>query len=146
MWVTTKPQIPAEIMDEDNLINGEGYQISLNKEWKKVSPYKEESLLKRSLTGTKFINKSLNSSIIILMVPNGKSGDDYSLYEFSKSATQNYKIRSTSVYTMGENFNQLIEHSCQNKTFLLLLDCPKNIYEENKRLFESIIKSFYIDC
>jgi len=145
-WITTKPQIPTEIFNDGSVTDREKYSISLDKEWQKFPGYTEEILLKQSLTGTKFLNKKFNSGIIIMEIPAGKSGEDYSFYNFSKPPSGSYKIRSTSIYTIDKNYNQLIEHSCGDKKYLLLFECPKNIYEQNKKMFDEIINSFFIEC
>jgi hypothetical protein len=145
-WITTKPQIPTEIFNDGSVTDREKYSISLDKEWQKFPGYTEEILLKQSLTGTKFLNKKFNSGIIIMEIPAGKSGEDYSFYNFSKPPSGSYKIRSTSIYTIDNNYNQLIEHSCGDKNYLLLFECPKNIYEQNKKMFDEIINSFFIEC
>lgn len=145
-WITTKPQIPANTFGDEKINYGDGYQISLRGDWQKVAPYTESTLLKENLTGTRFTNTNLNSSITVLMIPKGKSGEEYALYSFSNTTDGKYKIRSTEVYSMGDNFNQVIEHSCGDNKFLLLIDSPKTIFEQNKQVFEEIISSFLIDC
>jgi len=145
-WITTKPQIPANMLDDGNIRNGEGYHISLDSEWVDISSFVEDKLLKKRLTGTKFFNKSLNSSFTILEIPKGETGENFSLYNFDQLTTSKYKIRSTPIYTMGKNFNQLFEHSCSEKKYLLLFECPKNIYKQNKKMFDEIINSFFIEC
>jgi hypothetical protein len=145
-WVTTKPQIASDLFSENNLTYGEGFQISLTDEWQKISPYTEENLLKKNLSGIKYFNKGLNASIIILALPEGQNAENYSSQNLSQNVGGKYSIRSTTRFTRGNNYNQVIEHSCENKKFLFLLDCPKNNYDRNKRLFDDIINSFFIDC
>ena len=145
-WVTTKPQIASDLFSENNLTYGEGFQISLTDEWQKIYPYTEVNLLKKNLSGIKFFNKNLNASIIILPSPEGQTAENYSPNNLNQTVSGKYSIRSTALYTRGNNYNQLIEHSCEQKKFLFLLDCPKNNYDRNKRLFDDIINSFFIDC
>ncbi len=74
------------------------------------------------------------------------TAEDYSLYPFGSYIGGSYKKRSTGNYTMDKNYNQLIEHSCGDKKYLLLLDCPKKIYEQNKSTLDKIVNSFMIEC
>ncbi len=145
-WITTKPQIPANSLSDENKMFGDGYQISLRGNWQKVAPFTETILLKENLAGTKYTNTNLNSSITVFMLPKGKTGEDYALYNFVDLTTSDYKIRATELYTMDKNYNQLFEHSCGNKKFLLLIDSPIEVYQQNKKNFTDIINSFLIDC
>ena len=142
-WITTKPQIPAGNLDDNPHPK---FTIDLNEEWVKLSPYNEDKLLKSSLTGTKYLNSKLKAAFTVFEVPSGKSGEEYSLYPFGSYTGDSYRKRSTEIYTMDKNYNQLFEHSCGNKKYLLLFDCPKNIFNQNKKLFDQILKSFSIDC
>jgi len=142
-WIITKPQIPAGMLDDSSLPE---YDIDLNDDWTKQSGFTEDKLLKSSLTGIKYFHNNLKVAFTIFKIPSGKSGVDYSLYAFKGYSGGNYKKRSTEIYTMDKNYNQLFEHSCGEKKYLLLFDCPKNIYDQNKDLFDIIIKSFKIDC
>ena len=142
-WVITKPQIPAENFDNNALLE---FYIDLNEEWVKVPNYNEDKLLKSSLTGIKYYNDQLKAAITVFEIPSGKTGEDYSLYPFSTSTGDSYKKRSTGNYTMDKNFNQLLEHSCGDKKYLLLFDSPKKIYDQNKRKLDTILNSFTIDC
>jgi hypothetical protein len=142
-WVITKPQIPAEYFENIALLE---FNIDLNEEWVKVPKYSEDKLLKSILTGIKYFNDELKAAITIFEIPSGKSAEDYSLYPFGNFIGDGYKKRSTGNYTMDKNYNQLLEHSCGDKKYLLLFDCPKKIYEKNKSKLDKIINSFTIDC
>lgn len=145
-WITTKPQIASDLFNENRLTYGEGFQISLTDDWQKISPYNEVNLLKKNLSGIKFFNKNLNTSIIILSLPEGQTAENYSRNNLTQTISGKYSIRSTALFPRGNNYNRIIEHSCDQKKFLFLLDCPKNIYDRNRRLFDDIINSFFIDC
>jgi hypothetical protein len=142
-WIITKPQIPAENFNDNALPE---FFIDLNEEWVRVSFHNEDKLLKSSLTGTKYINDQLKTAITIFEIPFEKAGEDYSLYPFGNTTGGNYKKRSTGNYTMDKNYNQLFEHSCGDKKYLLLFDCPKKMYEQNRRILDKILNSFKIDC
>jgi hypothetical protein len=145
-WIITKPQIPSDILEDGNTLTRQGYQISLGNDWEEIPSYKEDKLLLKSLVGTKFINRSLNTSITILEIPKGENAEKYSPYSFEKPTMGDYKIRATAMYDSGSNYSQIIEHSCSGKKFLLLFECPKTIYPEKKKIFDQIISSFTINC
>ena len=145
-WIITKPQIPSDILEDGNTLIRQGYQISLGTDWEEISSYKEDKLLLKNLVGTKFINRSLNSSFTILEIPKGEKAENYSPYSFEKPTMGDYKIRTTAMYDSGSNYSQILEHSCGEKKFLLLFECPKTEYMKNKKIFDQIISSFTINC
>lgn len=145
-WITTKPQITADFIDTKSGLVGRGYKISMESGWEEIPLFIEDRLLRRSLSGPKFINKSLGAGITILEIPKGESGEKYSPYDLTETIKGRYTIRATSVYEIGKNYFQIFEHSCGEKKYLLLFEFPKSIYLEKKKVFDDIINSFTIDC
>jgi len=145
IWVTTKPQINNESNQTESVFVGKGFKITLGNEWRKNSNYKEERHLKKSLTGIKYINDSNGASFSVFKVPAGEDGDEYSHYKLTETQGGAYQIK-TSVYELGDNYIQLFEHTCRGVKYLLLFECPKPVYLENRILFSEIINSFKIDC
>lgn len=145
-WVTVKPQIQSDMLENGNTLIRNGYRIDLGSEWEEIPSFKEDKLLIKSLVGTKFLNRSFNSSFTILEIPIGENAENYSPYSFEKPTMGDYKIRATAMYDSGKNYSQIIEHSCGDKKFLLLFECPKTVYIQKKNIFEQIISSFTIKC
>ena len=145
-WITTKPQIPSDMLEEGTIRIRQDFQISLDVGWEETPFYNESKLLKKSLMGTKFFNRSLNSSFIILEIPSGEIAENYSPYSFGKPNTGDYEIRTTTIYESGDNYYQILEHSCGEKKFLLLLECSKTVYIQKQKIFDEIIDSFSIKC
>lgn len=145
-WVTVKPQIQSDMLENGNTLIRNGYRIDLESEWEEILSFKEDKLLIKSLVGTKFLNRSLNSSFTILEIPKGENAENYSPYSFEKPTMGDYKIRATAMYDSGNNYSQIIEHSCGDKKFLLLFECPKTVYTQKKNIFDQIISSFTIKC
>jgi len=145
-WVTVKPQIQSDMLENGNTLIRNGYRIDLGNDWEEMPSFKEDKLLIKSLVGTKFVNRSLNSSFTILEIPKGENAEKYSPYSFEKPTTGDYKIRVTAIYDSGNNYSQIIEHSCGDKKFLLLFECPKTVYTQKKNIFDQIISSFTIKC
>jgi len=145
-WVTVKPQIQSDMLENGNTLIRNGYRIDLGSEWEEIPSFKEDKLLIKSLVGTKFLNRSLNSIFTILEIPKGENAENYSPYSFEKPTMGDYKIRATAMYDSGNNYSRIIEHSCGDKKFLLLFECPKTVYTQKKNIFEQIISSFTIKC
>jgi len=145
-WVITKPQIPSEMFEEGSIRIRQAFQISLNTGWEETPYYNTSKPLKKSLMGTKFFNKSFNSSLIVLEIPPGEIAENYSPYSFGKPNTGDYKIRTTAISESENYYYQIFEHSCGDKKFLLLLECPKATYTQNKNVLDDIIASFSIKC
>jgi hypothetical protein len=144
-WITTRPQITDEFKYNTTVSVGKGYKISFGDDWQKISNFKEERHLKKALEGVKYINDNNGASFTIFEIPVGEDGDDYSHYKLSETKNGVYRIR-TSVFELGENYLQLFEYSCGNMKYLLLFECPKSVYLENRMIFSEIINSFQIDC
>ncbi|MGB5531062.1 MAG: hypothetical protein WBQ32_13935 [Ignavibacteriaceae bacterium] len=145
-WVTVKPQIPSDMLEAGNTLIRPGYRIDLGSDWEEIPSFSEDKLLLKSLVGTKFINRSLNSGFTILEIPQGENAENYSPYSFEKPTRGDYQIRATAIYDSGSNYSQILEHKCGSKKFLLLFECPKTIYTQNKKIFDQIISSFTIKC
>ena len=145
-WISTKPEIPSEILDDQNILIRQGYQIALGEGWEEIPYFTENKILLKSLSGTKFSNKSLNSSFIVVEIPYGDDAENYSPYSFDNPTMGDYKIRKTAFYESGNSYYQIIEHSCGDKKFLLLFESPKTVYMQKKNIFDQIVRSFTIKC
>ena len=145
-WISTKPELPSEILDDQNILIRQGYQIALGEGWEEIPYFTENKILLKSLTGTKFSNKSLNSSFIVVEIPYGDDAENYSPYSFDNPTMGDYKIRKTAFYESGNSYYQIIEHSCGDKKFLLLFESAKTVYMQKKNIFDQIVRSFTIKC
>ena len=145
-WVIIKPEIPADMLEDAIIINRPGYQIALGSDWEEIPFFNESKLLLSSLSGTKFLNTSLNSSFLIFEIPAGKGAENYSPQPFGESTTGEYQMRSTEIYESDNNHYQIFEHICGERKFMLLFECSKDTYLSNKRLLDQIISSFRIEC
>ena len=145
-WISTKPEIPSEILDDQNILIRQGYQIALGEGWEEIPYFTENKILLKSLSGTKFSNKSLNSSFIVVEIPYGDDAENYSPYSFDNPTMGDYKIRKTAFYESGNSYYQIIEHSCGDKKFLLLFESAKTVYMQKKNIFDQIVRSFTIKC
>ena len=57
-----------------------------------------------------------------------------------------YKVRQTSLLYSGTKQIQFFEHSCEVKSYILLLVIPQDTFDKNKKTYNNIINSFFIEC
>jgi hypothetical protein len=145
-WIPIKPQLVSNIFNKGKVLSGEGYQISLDESWDKTSGQDQTKYLSRSLIADSYLNTSLGANFSILKIPTGKKAEDFCNYKFGESTVGKYKMRSTEVRQLGNNIFQIFEHFCDKERFLLIFECKKSTYELNKKLFDDIINSFFIEC
>lgn len=146
MWNTTKPQITKDFTDAETDTVTKNYKISLDRDWQKIPKYIEDRRLKQPLKGVKYSNVNHGSSFTVLQIPRGEDGEKYCPYILTETVKGNYRIRASAVFEIGDNYLQIFEHSCGGTKYLLLFECPKSIYLENRKVFSDIINSFSIDC
>lgn len=146
IWITTKPQITEDFVDAESDTVTKDFKISLDRQWQKIPEYIEDKRLKQSLKGIKYINVNHGSSFTVLQIPRGEDGEKYCPYVLTETKKGQYQIRASAVFEIGNNYIQIFEHSCGGTKYLLLFECPKSSYLENKKVFSDIINSFSIDC
>jgi hypothetical protein len=145
-WIPIKPQLMSNIFNKGLVLSGEGYQISLDETWDKTSDQQQTKYLSRSLFGDSYRNSLLGANFSILKIPADKKAEDFCNYKFGKTTVGKYKMRSTEVRQLGNNIFQIFEHFCGKEKFLLIFECKKSAYELNKKHFDDIINSFFIEC
>jgi hypothetical protein len=144
-WIPIKPHLSSGSEDESTF-SGNGYRILLNSDWKKIPDFIQFKYLKEKLTGTRFLSNSLDASISVYELPAGRNGEYFSKYEFEKTEEGPYEVRFTRLRRQGDSFFQIYEYSCSSKKFLLIFECPRNTHEKNRNYYDSVIKSFLIEC
>jgi len=123
-----------------------GYQITLNDDWNKpIGIAVTEHLISR-LEGVRYINDKIGATITIILLPDGSTTSQFVKYKFGNPTKGDYRVRSTEIIDQGKNYIQFFEHSCSNKTFILLLQSPKYTYDKNKPIYDEITTSFFIEC
>lgn len=159
-WPIEKPELKSETGDktvheektetqqpnETVAVNTKGFKISLNSDWNKpISIAVTEHLISK-LEGIRYINQKIGAQFTVIKLPDGSNASQFVSYKFGKPTKGEYRVRSTDLIESGNNYLQFYEHSCSNKTYLLLLETPKHSYEKNKSNFENIITSFFVEC
>jgi hypothetical protein len=145
-WIPIKPQLISSIFNKGKIITGDGYQISLDETWTKNSDYQQSKYLSRVLKGDAYFHDSLNASFSILKIPPDKKAEDFCNYKFGELTVGKYKMKYTKIRQLGKNVFQIFEHFCGKERFILVFESKSSSYDLNKKLFEDIINSFFIEC
>ena len=98
------------------------------------------------MEGVRYINDKIGATITIIQLPERSTASQFVKYKFGKPTKGDYRVRRTKIIESGKNFIQFFEHSCANKTFILLLQTPKYTYDKNKQTYNEIVTSFFIEC
>lgn len=146
IWINTKPQITEDFNSAEDDTTTNSYRISLDNEWQKNLNYVEDRRLKDPIKGVKYTSSNLRSSFTIVQVPKGEESEKYCPYILTETLKGEYQIRASAVFEIGENYLQIFEHTCGSTKYLLLFECPKSIYLENRKAFSDMINSFWIEC
>lgn len=145
-WIPIKPQIENTAIKNEPIIEQTGYSIELAEDWKTVINFNQKKYLSIPLTGNKYISSKLGANITVIQLPADVSTAKITDVEFGIPTTGDYKVRTTGMLPDENNLYKIEEHSCNNKTFLLIFECPKYTYDENKTEYENILNSFFINC
>jgi len=138
--VETPPQ------KNDVTVKPNGFQIWLNSDWKApVSEPITEYLISR-LDGFKYVNAKLGAQIMVIPLPEGSTSAQFVKYKFGKPSKGDYKVRQTDLMEIDNYQIQIFEHSCEQKSYLLLLKAPTQTYNKFKNLYNNIINSFFVEC
>ncbi|MCH7773566.1 MAG: hypothetical protein IH784_04060 [Bacteroidetes bacterium] len=157
-WFIEKPELTLETLmkqeqttkqtqtTEYAAVELKGYQVTLNFDWNNpISIAVTDHLISR-LEGVRYINDKIGATITIIQLPEGSTASQFVKYKFGKPTKGDYRVRSTEIIESGKNYIQFFEHSCANKTFILLLQTPKYTYDKNKHTYNEIVTSFFIEC
>ena len=166
-WKLEKPELTQKVIDEqkngsenlskdqpekrtttktENAADPEGFQISLNSDWSAPVASAVSEYLITQLDGFKYVNQKLGSEIYIIPLPEGSSSAQFVKYKFGKPTHGDYQVRQTELIYSGYKQIQFFEHSCDAKSYLLLLVIPQDTFDSNKKLYNGIINSFFIEC
>jgi len=157
-WTIEKPELKLETItkkeqttkqtqtNEYAAVELKGYQITLNSDWNNPIGIAVTDHLISRLEGVRYINDKIGVTITIIQLPEGSTASQFVKFKFGKPTKGDYRVRSTEIIESGKNIIQIFEHSCANKTFILLLQTPKYTYDKNKHIYNEITTSFFIEC
>ena len=151
-WTIEKPELKLETIKkkeqtiEYSPVELNGYQVTLNFDWNNPIGIAVTDHLISRLEGVLYINDKIGATITIIQLPEGSTASQFVKYKFGKPTKGDYRVRSTEIIESGKNYIQFFEHSCANKTFILLLQTPKYTHNKNKDIYNEIATSFFIEC
>jgi hypothetical protein len=122
------------------------YYINLGEGWKELRNKPGEGILKKYLTGSKFVNDKLGSNIFVFKIPFMKDTEDYIKVKLENVVNGKYTVRYSKEYSEDNYIRKYFEYSCNTQKYLLLLSAAKETFPENKQEYYEIINTFYIDC
>jgi hypothetical protein len=157
-WLIEKPELKLETINKNEHATKlkqnteytaaelKGYQITLKDDWNNPIGIAVTDHLISRLGGVRYINEKIGATITIIKLPEGSTASQFVKYKFGIPTKGDYRVRSTEIIDQGKNFIRFFEHSCANKTFLLLLQTPKYTHDKNKPIYDEITTSFFIEC
>lgn len=159
-WAIEKPELSIETVVQikadlkranqdgnENPIEGtSGFQILLDPDWNSAVSISVTEHLSKTLEGILYINNKLGAQITIIKLPEGSNASQFVKYQFGQPTEGSYRVRSSELITSGNSRVQIYEHSCSNKSFLLILQVPKYTYEDNKNIYSDVVANFTIEC
>lgn len=132
--------------NENTKVVPKGFQIWLNADWKApVNGPVTEYLISR-LDGFIYNNPKLGAQLSVIPLPEGSTSAQFVKYKFGQPTKGDYKVRQTEIIEVGNYRIQFFEHTCDQKSYLLLLKAPANTYDSFKNLYNNIVNSFFIEC
>jgi len=123
-----------------------GFRIGASKDWKEINNFVARRDLKKSFAGYSYINESLGATLSVIKLPDGSFAEQFLDVKFGEASGYTYVIRATELFGRGRKYFQYLEHNCRGERYLLIFEAPKHSYQENKIVYDTIIKSFRIDC
>ncbi|MDP4114866.1 MAG: hypothetical protein Q8903_01960 [Bacteroidota bacterium] len=135
-----------EIDDPSYFFQMNHFLINVEKGWTLFKNYNASGNLKKSLTGFKYINDSLNSSIFIAPLAGNDKTENYVTSKLSNKSKGKYTVFFSDAIEDNNTVVRYFEYTCANRKFLLMIQINKSIFKTSKKYFEDIINSFVIDC
>ncbi len=146
-WVPTNPQLGTTSEKKSKPLTQKGdYVLSITPDWKEIDDMTLTSKFHEDLYGDRFVNPKLGASISVASIDYISSAEDYCKYNFNVRRSVNYVIRDSGIIEQGIYVARILEHSCNSKKYLVIFECSKNAYEQNKAQLDKIINSFSIRC
>ncbi len=146
-WVPTNPQLGTTSGKiSEPLTHKTDYILSITSDWKEIDDMTLTSKFHEDLYGDRFVNPKLGAVISVASIDYISSAEDYCKYNFNVRRSVNYVIRDSGLIEQGIYVARILEHSCNNKKYLVIFECSKNAYEQNKERLDKIINSFSIRC
>lgn len=146
-WVPVQPELESSLKKKQ-LVNfsDSDFSIIVPEQWKKVVGIELKSSNVKNLTGNMYVHPTLGASISIAKIDFTHSAEDYCDFSFNIERSGNYIIRDSGIIQKNISVVRIIEHTCNQNKFLIILECSKNSYQNNEREINNIIDSFSVKC
>ncbi|HSD64705.1 MAG TPA: hypothetical protein VLB50_12955 [Ignavibacteriaceae bacterium] len=122
------------------------FSLPISEQWDEIKNVKVSHLMKKLVTGTKYINNQFGAEITVIQLPDNDSSENYIDYNLENVSTGNYKVRFSEKILDGIYYYQFFEYSCTNEKFLLILKTLKSTYETYRFEYQNLINSFSMGC
>lgn len=122
------------------------FNMNLSQHWNGIQNVVIKENLKKSVRGIKFVNSTIGSEIAVAQVNYNTQISDYFKYELKNVFRMNPNIRFTKHIEIGKNLVTFYEYKNNCKKFIIILESPKNTYENYKTMFKKILNSFNAEC
>lgn len=127
-------------------VSKEDYTLMLSDDWREFENFAITKFLSSEFRGSKFINDKLGANISIVKLPPKDSAEVYTGVNLINKDTYEHPVRFSEIQESGKHIIRFYEYSCKGERFILILEAPKFTYERNLEVYESITKSFKINC
>lgn len=135
------------VNDFNNYTNDkENFSIYLPEGWRVIRNVIVSKNLKMQSKGTHFIHPSYGASFSVIALSENDKAENHFEHPLTNQVEGKYLVRFSDKIVVKKNYFQFFEISCEKKKFIVIFECPINSYENNKKLFESMINSFGINC
>lgn len=121
------------------------FDIKLSNQWKKVKNYTITNFINKETKGIKFINTKIGASLSLFKTFPQDSAKSY-FTQRVENISNDKKFRFSEELEAGKSIFKIFEFSCKSKKIFLMLEAPKSTYENNIEIFDTIIKSFKVNC
>lgn len=135
----TSDPVNTEVLKTD-------FTITLTEDWREFENFSITEPLISEFRGTKYINDKFGASLSLIKLPLRDSTENYTDISLTKQDVYEHPVKFSEFIESGKHYMQIIEYTCGVNKFLMIFEAPKFTYERNKKMYDSIIKSFKINC
>lgn len=140
-------QTPDSAKKANNEVSKTGFSLTLPPEgWRTQKDVFITQSMKKPKKGIVYSNVSQGASFSVIEIAENEQAENFVFYTLDKENQGKYKVRYTDNIMIKKNYVRYFELSCLNKKYLVIFDVPLFSYQANKKVYETIINSFTIDC
>lgn len=122
------------------------YSIDIDSTWQEIQNFSITQNVQKEIKGTRYVNNKLGATISVAKINASDSAESYFKQPLPNKTTGEYYVRFSNAFEQGNRILLLVEHSCKDKKYIIILDAPKLTYSKNKNFYENILNTFFIEC